>query len=255
MTGISRALGRIAVLAAALILLSPYSRAQDLQDLFVGDIMDHRITITAGFTGTDVFIYGVKQGPGDVVVVLSGPPADYAVRRKERIAGIWLNTDRVDFRGVPTFYAIASSKAVDEVMTPAAQAREEVGLSQLKLVPDEDAGTADATAFATALLRVKQSIGLYGREVATISFSNKPLFSGKVHFPANVPTGTYFIKVLLLRDGEVANAQTIPLQISKGGSDAWIYERAHDQSAAYGLCAIVGALLLGWAAHLVFRKI
>lgn len=255
MTGMSRAWIRIAGLAAALVVLSPSSRAQDVQELFVADIMDHRITITAGFTGTDVFIYGVKQGPGDVVVVLSGPPADYAVRRKERIAGIWLNTDRVDFRGVPTFYALASSRPLDQVMTPAVQAREEVGLNRLKLVPDEDTAAADAIAFTAALLRVKQSAGLFGREVAPISFSNKPLFSGRVHFPANVPTGTYFIKVLLLRDGEVANAQTIPLQISKGGSDAWVYERAHDQSAAYGLSAIVGALLLGWAAHLVFRKI
>ena len=44
--------------------------------------MDHRIAITTGFAGTDVFIYGVKQGPGDVVVVFRGPRAAYAVRRR-----------------------------------------------------------------------------------------------------------------------------------------------------------------------------
>jgi len=237
---------------ALLLLLSPSSRAQDL---FQGDLMDHRITITAGFTGTDVFIYGVKQGPGDVVVVLRGPPVDYAVRRKEHVAGIWLNTDRVDYQGIPSFYAIASSKPIDEVMTTAAQAHEEVGIKQLKIAPSEDADATDLAAFTDALIRLKQSSGLYQSDAATISFNNKPLFSGRVHFPANVPTGTYYIKVLLLRDGEVAGAQTIPLQISKGGSDAWVYDRAHDQAAAYGLCAILGALLLGWAAHLVFRKI
>jgi len=238
-------------LAAMLLFLSPSSHAQDL---FLSDLMDHRISITAGFTGTDVFIYGVKQGPGDVVVVLRGPPVDYAVRRKERIAGIWLNTDRVDFQGIPSFYAVASSKPIDEVMTPAAQAREEVGLDRLKITPSEDSAANDA-AFSEALLRIKQSTALYQRDAATISFNNKPLFSGRVHFPANVPTGTYSIKVLLLRDGEVAGAQTIPLQISKGGFDAKVYDRAHDQAAAYGLGAILGALLLGWAAHLVFRKI
>jgi uncharacterized protein (TIGR02186 family) len=252
MSGAGTRLIRAAGLATVLLLPSPCSHAQDL---FLSDLMDHRISITAGFTGTDVFIYGVKQGPGDVVVVLRGPPVDYAVRRKERIAGIWLNTDRVDFPGVPSFYAIASSKPLDEVMTAAVQAREEVGVGRLKIAPAEDAGATDVAAFTGALLRVKQSAGLYQGDVATISFNNKPLFSGKVHFPANVPTGTYSIKVLLLRDGEVAGAQTIPLQISKGGSDAWVYDRAHDQAAAYGLCAIVGALLLGWAAHLVFRKI
>jgi uncharacterized protein (TIGR02186 family) len=243
---------RIACFAAALLWLGSDSRAQEL---FVGDLMDHRITITAGFTGTDVFIYGAKDGPGDVVVVLRGPPVDYAVRRKERIAGIWLNTERIDFQGVPSFYAVASSKPLDEVMSPAAQAREEIGVGQLKMVPAEDVDSADVVPFADGLIRVKRSTGLYRGDVAIISFNNKPLFSGKVHFPANVPTGSYDVKVLLLSDGEIVGAQTIPLQISKGGADAWVYERAHDQSAAYGLCAIAGALLLGWAAHLVFRKI
>jgi uncharacterized protein (TIGR02186 family) len=98
-------------------------------------------------------------------------------------------------------------------------------------------------------------MGLYGSVTANISFENGPLYRGTVHFPANVTTGNYDVRVLLVRGGEVVGAQTIPLQINKGGADAWVYDRAHDQSAAYGLCAIAGALLLGWAAHLVFRKI
>src|SRR5262249_18364628 len=187
---------RPVALSALLILLSPCSRAQGL---FQGDLMDPRISITAGFIGTDVFIYGVKQGPGDVVVVLRGPPVNYTVRRKERVAGIWLNTDRVDFQDVPSFYAIASSKPIEEVMTPAAQANEEVGIKQLKIVPSEEADATDIAAFTEALVRIKQASGLYQRDAATISFNNKPLFSGRVHFPANVPTGTYSIKVLLLR--------------------------------------------------------
>jgi uncharacterized protein (TIGR02186 family) len=243
---------RIACFAAMLLGLASDGRGQEL---FVGDLMDHRITITAGFSGTDVFIYGVKEGDGDVVVVFRGPLVDYAVRRKERIAGIWLNTDRVDFQGVPSFYAVASSKPLDEVMSAAAQAREEIGVGQLKIVPAEDAGSPGVTAFADALVRVKESAGLYGSDVATIRFDNKPLFNGKVHFPASVPTGSYDVKVLLLHDGEVVGAQTIPLQVSTGGADAWVYDRAHDEAAAYGLGAITGALLLGWAAHLVFRKI
>jgi uncharacterized protein (TIGR02186 family) len=197
----------------------------------------------------------VKQGEGDVVVVFRGPPVDYVVRRKERIAGIWLNTDRVDFQGVPSFYAVASSKPLDELMTPEVQAREDIGVAHLKLVPAEDAGSSDAASFATALVRIKEAAGLYGRDVANISFENRPLYRGTVHFPANVTTGNYDVKVMLVRDGQIVSAQTVPLQVSKGGADAWFYERAHDQSAAYGLCAIAGALLLGWMAHLIFRKI
>ena len=187
--------------------------------------------------------------------MLRGPPVDYAVRRKERIAGIWLNTDRVDFRGVPSFYAVASNKPLDDVMSAAAQAREQIGVDRLTMAPAEDASSPDIGAFAGALVRVKKATGLYRGDVATISFNNKPLFSGKVHFPANVPTGTYFIKVLLIRDGEIVGAQTTPLQVAKIGRNADAFEFAHRQAPAYGLIAILAALLAGWAAHLVFRKL
>lgn len=252
MSAAPRTLIRAACLAALLPCLGAGARADDL---FLGDLMDHRISITTGFAGTDVFIYGVKQGQGDVVVVFSGPRVDYAIRRKERIAGIWLNTDRVDFQGVPSFYAIASSKPLDQVVAPTVQERGEIGVGHLKLTPADEAGSSDVAPFADALVRVKKSTGLYQADVATITLDNRPLFSGRVHFPANVPTGTYDVTVMLFNGGEMVTENTAVLQISKGGADAWVYDRAHDQAAAYGLCAIAGALLLGWAAHLVFRKI
>ena len=52
-----------------------------------------------------------------------------------------------------------------------------------------------------------------------------------------------------------ASAQTTPLVVSKIGVGADIFEFAHRHSAAYGIIAIVMALLAGWAAHLVFRRI
>jgi N-acetylneuraminic acid mutarotase len=122
-------------------------------------------------------------------------------------------------------------------------------------VPADEADVSDVVPFADALIRVNKSMGLYQADVANIELGNRPLFSGRVHFPANVPTGSYDVTVMLFNGGEMVTRNSAVLQVSKGGADAWIYERAHDQAAAYGLCAIAGALLLGWAAHLVFRKI
>ena len=225
------------------------------QEPLVADLTEYRIAITTGFVGTDVHVFGAKSGPGDVVVIVRGPTLPYAVRRKDRIAGIWLNARRIDFDGVPSFYAIASTRPLDELMSPVTRLREEIGLDSLNLIPDEDADDAEIAEFRAALLRIKRSAGLFGREVEKVSVQREPLFKTNVHFPANVPTGSYDIRVLLIRDGEVASAQTVPLQVSKSGIDALVYEFAHRQSAAYGLIAILGALLAGWIAHLVFRKL
>jgi uncharacterized protein (TIGR02186 family) len=225
------------------------------QEPLVADLTEYRVAITTGFVGTDVYVFGAKSGPGDVVVIIRGPTVSYAVRRKDRIAGVWLNARRIDFDGVPSFYAVASTRPLDELMSSTTRLREEIGLDGLNLMPEEDADRADVAEFRSAVVRLKQSTGLFGREPAKVSVQNEPLFKTKVHFPANVPTGSYDIRVLLIRDGEIASAQTVPLQVSKSGLDAVVYEFAYRQSAAYGLMAILGALLAGWIAHLVFRKL
>lgn len=225
------------------------------QEPLVADLTEYRIAITTGFVGTDVYVFGAKSGPGDVVVIIRGPTVPYAVRRKDRIAGVWLNARRIDFNGVPSFYAIASTRPLDELMSSASRLREEIGLDGLNLMPEENADPADVAEFRSALVRIKQAAALFGREPAKVSVQNDPLFKTKVHFPANVPTGSYDIRVLLIRDGEIVSAQTVPLQVSKSGLDALVYEFAYRQSAAYGLMGILGALLAGWIAHLVFRKL
>lgn len=248
------AICRLILLGLALALLSATLPVR-AQEPLVADLTEYRIAITTGFVGTDVHIFGAKSGPGDVVVIVRGPAVTYAVRRKDRIAGIWLNTDRVDFHGVPSFYALASTRPLDDLMSSAEQLREEIGLDNLRLMTGDEADAAEIAAFRAGLLRVKQATGLFARERSRVTIQREPLFKTRVHFPANVPTGSYDIRVLLIRDGEVVSAQTIPLQVSKSGIDALAFEFAHRQSAAYGLIAILGALLAGWSAHLVFRKL
>jgi uncharacterized protein (TIGR02186 family) len=249
------AVRRLMVALACALAWALAGSAAQAQEPLVADLTEYRIAITTGFVGTDVYVFGAKSGPGDVVVIVRGPTVPYAVRRKDRIAGIWLNARRIDFRGVPSFYTIASTRPLDELMSSVAQLREEIGLGNLNLMPEEDVDPAEILEFRTALLRIKQSAGLFGRDAEKVTVQSDPLFKTKVHFPANVPTGSYDIRVLLIRDGEIASAQTVPLQVSKSGVDALVYEFAHRQAAAYGLMAILGALLAGWTAHLVFRKL
>src|ERR1700730_18154027 len=98
------------VLVAALLFWAPPTRAEDL----VADLTGHLIAITTGFTGASVVLFGATDGPGDIVVSVRGPEREMTVRRKERIVGIWINTDDLTFAKVPSFYDIAASRPLDE---------------------------------------------------------------------------------------------------------------------------------------------
>jgi uncharacterized protein (TIGR02186 family) len=227
------------------------ARAQAL----IADLSNHLIAITTGFTGTDVLLFGAVEEEGEVVVVVRGPVGDVAVRRKDRIAGVWVNAERMDFAEVPSYYAVAASKPLAEIGTPQLLARHGIGLDFLRLDPLEEESEAAQQPFRSALVRIKQRANLYSADVGRVTFLGRRLFRTNVTFPANVPVGSYLVEVLLIRDGEVVSAQTTPLIISKVGVGADIYDFAHDQAAIHGLVAIVLALVAGWIAHLVFRRI
>lgn len=215
----------------------------------------YRVEITAGFVGTDVVYFGAKEGPGDIVILIRGPIVDYSVRRKQRVAGIWINTDRVSFVDVPSFYYVASSRPLEQLLPAPIRAQQGLGLDNLALPTAKQEREADIDAFRAALLRIKQRVGQFGSAVGDVRIVNDRLFSTRVHFPANVPRGTYFVTVMLVQGGDIVSAQQVHLEVSQIGFAADVYDFAHKQSAAYGLIAILGALLAGWSAHLVFRKI
>lgn len=237
-------------LAAALLIPRPLAAAEEL----AADLSNHLIAITTGFTGTDVVMFGAIEGTGDVVIIVRGPLSDATVRRKARVAGIWINRDSMIFTNVPSYYALASSKPVDEIASPATLELHEIGFDHLKLAVADDVNPTDVPFFRSALIREKQQLGLYGLQPGKVSFLGSRLFRTNFYFPADVPTGSYLAEVLLLRNGQVASAQTTPLIISKIGVGATIFDFAHQEGAFYGAIAILVALMAGWIAHLAFRR-
>ncbi len=240
-------------LAAALAFASLAVGAARAQQL-VADISNHLIAITTGFTGTDVVLFGAVDGPGDVAVVVEGPQGRVTVRRKQRVAGIWVNTARMAFERVPGYYAVATSKPLERMAEPAVLSRHEIGIAHLSVEPVDDDTPEEMEEWRRALVRNKQEEGLFPPAPGQVTFLGERLFRTTIHFPANVPTGAYTVSVYLIRDGDVVSAQTTPLAVSKIGFSADVFEFATRESALYGLAAIVLALVAGWSAGAVFRR-
>jgi len=248
-----RAAAMLMLLLSALAGFAPAAAEEPL----VADLSSHLIAITTGFTGTDVVLFGAVDGAEDnagevIVVVVRGPSNDIIVRRKQRVMGIWINRDQVRFNGTPSYYALASSRPFDSNLDATILTPYGIGLDRMALTPETAPG--DLGDFRAALVRRKVEAGAYVSAVGQVAFLGNQLFRVNFHFPANVPTGSYLIEVLLVRGGEVVSAQTTPLVIGKIGLGAEIYDFAHRHAAFYGLGAIAGALLAGFAAHLMFRR-
>lgn len=246
---------RLLLLGLIAAMLAPWRNGALAQDLIV-DLSQHLVAITTGFTGADVLLFGAAAQGEEVIVIVRGPLARTVVRRKERVAGVWVNQERMVFPRAPAFYHVAASGDLAGQPVLDVLKRFEIGGELADLVPRQsDADSPYVAAFREALIRNKEKADLYAARTWPVTFIGQRLFRTTIPFPANVPTGTYQIEVYSLRDGKVIDRATTPLVVSKAGFGAAVYDFAHDYAAAYGLIAILTAAVAGWAAGTVFRRV
>jgi len=219
------------------------------------DLADPVVQITAGFSGTDMLLFGVAPGDGDIVIVVRGPIHDQIVRKKDKVLGVWVNKDEIVLEDVPAFYAMASNRSLDEFLPGGIANIHQIGLENLQFHPkDKSQISGDWDHFRHALLRNKRRQALYTWDPQPLIFKGNRLFRTNIRFPANVSVGTFGIETYLIRKGELVDSHTTILNVRKFGLEASVYDFAHRHSFAYGILAVVVACFAGWAANAAFRK-
>ena len=241
----------------ALVLLSLAStqtKAQNTNTLLNADLDRHLVKITAGFTGSELLIFGATQGPGEIITTVTGPPVDTRVTRKGKKFGIWLNEADVTYSAIPSFYAyaVSSNKALE--LPQSVLARHSIGPDNLPIPLVQGLDPFSNLQFKRSLIRNKIAVSHYQAQPAKIERRGPNLFRAKIHLPANVPIGTYSVQTLLIQDQTIVSAQVTPLFVSKVGWNSKVYYLAHEYPFEFGVAMIIGAALAGFAANIAFRR-
>lgn len=244
---------------AALLLgffLVPFGRDEPARaDELVVDLSKSLVEISTQFVGSELLLFGSIEDPGDIIVAVRGPARREVVRRKDQIFGVWVNNAYMVFGNVPSFYALAASRPIDELLPQTLQAVHEIGEANLILVPHSgDAKPEEISGFRAALIREKERQRLFSSSVGTVRFLANQLFRTEVAIPATVSTGVYEIDIYLVRDRRVVREQSVTLTVRKSGLEAQVSEFARRQSLAYGLLAVLIAVMAGWLAGMAFRR-
>ena len=228
----------------------------------ITDLSQGRIDINTTFKGTDLLVFGAIQYPAgavpdaapDIAIVVRGPTEPVTVRRKDRVAGIWLNTDAVRFESVPGFYAVATTRPIDRLADDRTTAIYEIGVANLQLSPASGVSDTETRAFEAGLIAAKRKDGLFAESAGGVTVTRNVLYRARITIPASVPVGEYAAEIHLIRKGRVIASSSTPIVIGKSGFERWVYVMAQDHSLAYGLAAVAAALLAGWIASAVTRR-
>ena len=221
----------------------------------VMDLSQARVSITSAFQGENILLFGMFDPPGEIVVVVQGPPARETVMRKERFLGLWLNTGRQGFDDVPAYYYIAASQPVQRLL---ARGTGEILSVEDRIAQARSVGSRedqDLIRFRQGLVEVKRRQGLYPAAIGQVTVQAGRLFRVDLPFPSRLPEGTYDVRAYLLRDGKIAAAVSRPLPVGKVGFSAQLAGWASREGSFYGIGAIALALFVGWLGGAVVRRI
>ncbi|MFZ1991746.1 MAG: TIGR02186 family protein, partial [Alphaproteobacteria bacterium] len=257
----TRGIARFAALLVSL--AAPQAQALDLET----DLSTHYIEIRTTFRGAALTVFGSLSGQSedeerpdapkiDVIVVVKGPAETLAVRRKEQMGPIWANGLSFTANNVPSFYFVASTRPVDEIVDPNLLDRYHIGLDHLGV--DFTAGPARAIpparpaqasnddllpsglpvsgsqptltpistpalpgidqrrAFQDALVRLLKSRNTFSDQ-GTVTFVRPHLFRAEISIPSTVPEGDYGTEVYVVRNRQLLDAEYTVFFIDKKG--------------------------------------
>lgn len=228
----------------------------------VPDVSQRQIDIVYSFTGAELLLFGAILYPGgrlptdkaDVVVVLRGPTEPLTIRKKERVAGIWINRHSARFETVPGYFAVASSAPIDRIVDDWTATVYELGINTLQLSPASGNASEEIADFERGLIDLRRRAGLYVESAHGVEIREGVLYRARLPIPARTPVGTYVAQTFLIQNGNVVAQARREIKIDKSGFERFVYVAAQRYSFLYGLAAVMIAIFLGWLADVIFRR-
>lgn len=247
------------LLALFLILAALPLRAEQV----VLGLSQDEVAITANFDGSEVLIFGaVKRetpipddGPLEVIITIAGPSEPVTVRRKARRFGIWVNTDAVEVDAAPSFYAVATTGPLDEILRGVEDLRYKISIPRAIRSVGAPMNLGDAESFTDALIRIRTANRLYQVLEGSVDLEQHTLFRGSIALPSNLTEGDYAARIFLTRNGRVVDVYETVIPVQKVGVERWLYNLAQQQALLYGLMTLTIAISAGWAASAAFQAI
>lgn len=224
-------------------------------------LSQEEIPITATFTGSEILVFGavkrfgpLPEGPPlQVVVTIAGPQAPVEVRRKQRRFGIWVNTSSVRIGAAPSFYAVAASGTLPQVISETEDLRHQITIPRVMRTVGAVTDDPDAPEFTDALMRIRESEGVYQILENSVAFDDQTLFWTGVFLPPRLTEGEFTTRIFLTRDRKVIDQYETVIDVRKVGLERWLFTLAHEQPLVYGLMALALAAFAGWVASFATR--
>ena len=225
----------------------------------VADLSQDNVEISTDFLGAKILLFGAYDGKkgDDIIIVVTGPKGLVTVQKKEKVFGVWVNTQKINYINSPKYLNILSNRDINDILNQRTRKIAEIGLNNLnvRIQPGKVVSKEKEKIWRKALTRNMLKSKLWSLNENSVYLNKNVLFRSYLTLPSNVPTGIFNVKILHYRNNKLISKETSTINVLKSGISAEIYNIAHNYSTLYGIFAVLLAVLIGWITNLIFRKI
>ena len=225
-------------------------------------VLNENINITASFDGAKIIVYGAidpKLYTNSVIIItVLGPQSNLKISKKQKYFGIWLvSAKNTKLLSAPGYYAMATNDTNFIIEDSAFLKENQIGWKNIQInTPDNIGLKKDKENYKNILKLFYKKRNLLVIDKSGIDILQDTLFKADFDLPGVTPIGEYKVNTYLVNEeGILLSSWQNNISVTKGGMSAYLYNYSKNHSFLYGVFAALGAIMLGFTASEIFRRI
>lgn len=214
----------------------------------------NHVDITTDFAGADVKTYGVIDGPGDLIIKITGPRQDVTLSREIKWGPLWIGGREVNVAGAPSLLYLYATKPIASILPPAEQDKYQLRLEGVRILIEPQLFENAADAWRQAFFRLKEKEGRYLEDDHAIKVIRNRLVVSDIVLPGDTEIGTYEIETLLIKSGKLVGHDVSHFDVRQIGIERSVWNAAHKNPWLFGIVCTLAAMVLGFTLNAVSHR-
>ncbi|MGY8976280.1 MAG: TIGR02186 family protein [Alphaproteobacteria bacterium] len=232
------------------------------REALLSQVLNEDINITASFDGAKIIVYGAIDpklyNDSVIIITILGPRSKLKVSKKKKYFGVWLvSANNTKLLNAPGYYAMATNNTNFTIADSTLLKENQIGWENIQINTANGVSLKeDKEDYKNILKLFYKKRNLLVLEKSGIDMFEGTLFRADFELPGITPIGEYKVNTLLVnKEGTLLSSWHNNVKVTKGGIGAYLYDYSKEHSFLYGIFAALGAILLGFTASEIFRRI
>lgn len=221
------------------------------EDRLAVTLEPNQLEISVDFAGIELKAAGTMDGPGDLIIKVSGPQQEARLSREVEFGPFWIRGETVKMAGAPSLVFLYATRPIAAIVSPAERKKLGLLLEDLPVAIEPQAPAPAAEDWRKAFFRLKANAGHYREDSGTIRVFDNRAFTVGIRLPSDLQPGTYSVETLLVKSGKAAGRNVRDFNVRLAGIERWIWNAAHAHAWLFGILFTLAAVMLGFVLNAI----